>query len=113
MTKSASSILVSLHGELDLATVPEVQRRLTGVAIDRRAVVVDLRGLGFIDSSGIRLLVELQRLATEHRFFLAVLNGGPTVRRALELSGVAAHLNLIDDPPDGDRWSALDQSREA
>jgi anti-anti-sigma factor len=48
------------HGELDLATVPEVR---AAIAAHRRArhqtIVVDLRGLTFIDSTGVRLILEL------------------------------------------------------
>src|SRR5436305_13816657 len=48
---------LSVVGELDVATAPELQRRLTRARVARQAVRVDLSSLGFVYSSGIQALV--------------------------------------------------------
>ena len=49
--------IVSLAGELDLSTMPQLERPLNDELKSHSAVIVDLTGLSFIDSSGIGLLI--------------------------------------------------------
>jgi anti-anti-sigma factor len=76
-------------GELDMATAPQVAVPLGEISTDgHRKVVVDLAGLTFVDSSGMRVLVEAHRLASEHGIEFAVLPGPPAVQRAFEVAGL-------------------------
>jgi anti-sigma B factor antagonist len=76
-------------GELDIATAPEVAAPLAKVSADgHRKVVVDLAGLTFVDSSGMRVLVEAYRAAAQHGVEFAVLPGPPAVQRAFEMAGL-------------------------
>ena len=52
-------VVLRLHGELDLMSVPTVEETVVQHA-GRRALVLDLRDLEFMDSSGLRLIVELR-----------------------------------------------------
>jgi anti-sigma B factor antagonist len=63
--------------------------RGTGVG----TLVVDLRGVSFIDSSGLRVLVETQQMIRARGGQLEVLVQQGAVRRTLEVSGVWDHLN--------------------
>lgn len=84
--------LVTLRGELDAFTVPDVRAALA--ATDAGDVVLDLRDVTFIDSSGLAMIVEARlRLDGEQRR-LVIGPRSDVVQRLLELSGVAARLDL-------------------
>lgn len=61
--------------------------------------VVDLRGLSFIDSSGLRaLIVADQRVRDDGGRFI-VVRGADRVNEVLEMTGVAQRIEFVDDPP--------------
>lgn len=69
---------VSIKGEIDMSTSPQVRDRLTALfKKNRKAVIVDLSGVAYIDSSGIATLVEgLQwSHASKNKFRLAGMTG--------------------------------------
>jgi len=75
-----------LHGDLDLATMA-VLEELALDALDQ-PVVLDLRGLDFVDSSGLRGLLLLRRRVDEAGGRLVLREPTPSVRRVLEVSGL-------------------------
>lgn len=86
-------VIVVAHGELDLATVPQLEHavqelRSSGV----RAVVLDLRELGFMDSTGVRLLLQLDAESRADGFAFSIIDSDGPVRRVLTLTGVADRL---------------------
>jgi anti-anti-sigma factor len=88
-----------LHGELDMTGVSEVKRALAEGA-DGHEVVLDLRGLTFIDSSGIQLLVELQaREGPLVRF----TEPGRHVGHTLAIAGVRERLRWVERPDGSSR----------
>ncbi len=95
--------LVALRGELDLVTVSkvaevfnELQPQATGV----RHVVLDLRGLTFMDLPALRELIRQNEYARSNRHNLAVVRGTAPIQRLLELTGVEEQLVLVDNPDD-------------
>ena len=88
--------MIGLLGVLDLATVEGVHRELARVeATDAIAIVIDLSGLTFIDSSGAQLVYMAHaRLAGDER--LSLLRGPPAVQRVFELSGIEQLLPFAD-----------------
>ena len=95
--------LVALRGELDLVTVSKVAEVLDGLgphADGVRHVVLDLRGLTFMDSSGLHELIRQSTFARDNRHNFAVVRGTPTIERLLEMTGVKDELVLVDDPDD-------------
>jgi anti-anti-sigma factor len=81
---------VRLVGELDLAQVTAVDEELRRVADERpRELVIDLRGLTFIDSSGLRLLVNWARIAQDEELALSLIPGEAPVQRVFTMTGVA------------------------
>lgn len=82
-------VLVRLGGELDMSTVPILEARLRE-ALDGggRRLVVDLRGLDFIDSTGLTLLVRWGRGAEQDGYELALVRGEARVHRLFELTGL-------------------------
>ena len=89
-------------GELDIATAPILRTEFEAVFGDGDAemIVLDLTELEFIDSSGIRLVLEMNAVC-EHADRLRVINGSPAVERLFDLAGVRILLPIIcsaDDP---------------
>ena len=93
--------VVELSGELDLATVPEAESALRTAAAAKRRVVLDLRGLAFMDSTGLRLTLEMDALARQDGFHFVVVRGTELIHRIFQMSGVEEHLTLVDEPPAG------------
>ena len=84
-------------GELDVATADDVQAELERVeATDASSIVLDLSDLTFMDSTGVRLLVnaEVRSRADSNR--LTLLRGRPAVQRVLELTSVDVLLPFAD-----------------
>jgi anti-anti-sigma factor len=87
--------VVALAGELDLSTVAQLERAVRWAAAgDCRQVVLDLRELEFVDSSGLRAIFELHRRA---RGRLVVVSGPARVQRAFELCGLIGQLVFVED----------------
>ena len=90
---------LALSGELDLLSAPALMGALEGAtAPDTDLIVIDLRGVEFIDSIGLHALLEAaQRTqATGRRF--ALVRGGQQVQRLFELTGVTDGLTIVDSP---------------
>jgi anti-anti-sigma factor len=87
---------IEVLGELDIASAPELEaellRRLADPAC--REVVLDLRPVTFIDSSGLRSLLVAEREAAATGRRLRVIPGTGQVLRVIELADVADRLNL-------------------
>jgi anti-sigma B factor antagonist len=91
---------LTLRGELDLATAPELEQLVNDSLDAGHAVVVDLRGLEFMDSSGIRVLVAAHARAARvgTRLFIVRPATGSAVAKIVQVSGLDGELNLVDDP---------------
>jgi anti-sigma B factor antagonist len=94
---SGESRRISLSGELDLANAGTVETALAASLEDGgSSVVIDMRELEFIDSTGIALLVAAlgrNEQGAEVRF---VPSASPAVTRVLELTGLAERLPLAE-----------------
>jgi anti-anti-sigma factor len=90
------AVVVVPEGEIDLATVDALQAELEAAAGESSRVVLDLRAVTFIDSAGIRLVLEMMRAVPE----FAVVPGGPEVSRVFRLVGLDERVRIVDRPPD-------------
>lgn len=91
--------IVELEGELDLAGSDPVRKLLVQIPAARGSgLALDLRGLCFIDSTGIRLLLHALRHADERGAEFALIRGGYAIQRVLEVVGLADQLRIVDDP---------------
>ncbi len=89
-------VIVAPAGGLDMATVSQLERELADLrAAGFTHIVVDLRALSFIDSSGLNLLLSEHRTAQAagHRFHLS--NGSEAARRLFELTGTADVFDFV------------------
>lgn len=87
-------------GELDLATAPALDQVLDEEqARSRNLVLLDLRRLTFLDSTGVHILLRAQERALTGGSELTIVRGSCQVQRALEVAGLERHLPLVDEPP--------------
>jgi anti-anti-sigma factor len=93
VTRLGPAVVVAPRGELDIATCPEVRAALE--AYPSPAVVLDLREVEFMDTSGIHLIVELR-----HRVESFAVVRGQAVQRLLDIAGMVPYLNMVDTPED-------------
>ena len=98
-------VVVTPEGDVDLETVEPIQAELEAAYARARAVVLDLRAVTFIDSSGVRLLVEAELLSRRDGFAFLVVRGPEPVERLLDLAGLTDRVPLIVEPAEA---NALD-----
>jgi anti-anti-sigma factor len=82
---------LALEGELDIASAPALEERLSAVENDHPArVVIDMTGLAFIDSTGLRVLLQANARAGDGAHELVLRPGADAVQRVFETTGVFA-----------------------
>ena len=87
-------VIVAVSGELDIASVGALKGALNELRDSGwNSVVLDLRDLTFIDSSGLTLLLNAQRAARREHAAFAIVDGSPAVARLLEIAGLENHFN--------------------
>lgn len=90
-------VAIALSGELDLATAGGVDAELERAeAGDATSIVLDLSGLTFMDSTGVRLLIQAHTRSRANDGRLALRRGPAAVQRVMELSGVDVLLPFVD-----------------
>jgi anti-sigma B factor antagonist len=97
-SREGDAVVIAPAGEVDLVTVHEVRSALAEAASEARRVVIDLREVTFMDSSGLRLLVEAQRQSEQDGYALAVVRGPAALDRLFDVTGLGDRLELHDDP---------------
>jgi anti-sigma B factor antagonist len=99
-TRNGTVAVIAPTGELDLSGALVLEAELERLAGDPEivAVVLDLRGLEFMDSSGLRLVVVADRKAREAGRRLALVRGSETVHRVFELTRMSDRLDFVSDP---------------
>jgi anti-sigma B factor antagonist len=97
-TEGHAAVIV-VRGELDLASSPALEEQLEQLwGSETKLLVIDLRELEFMDSTGLSIIVNAhQRLAEDGRE-LSLVRGPQQVQRLLDLTGVAERLRLVDSP---------------
>jgi anti-anti-sigma factor len=86
-THDPNQVCVRLKGELDIAAVPSARDRIAKLKRRGGHLVLDLRGLSFIDSSGLNLILGLAAESTRDGWDLSVTPGSSVVQRISQLTG--------------------------
>lgn len=90
---------VSLRGELDISSAPVLEDALGRVEESGpRVLLVDLRELEFMDSTGLRTLVSADQRARDEGRRLAIVRGPEAVDRIFTMTRLDERLELVDDP---------------
>ena len=95
VTQESDHVVVAPSGELDMATVGAVEQELRRLRkADAGAIVLDLGGLTFMDSTGLHLVARWTAEASRDGFAFELAPGPPAVQRVFELSGMADEIPL-------------------
>jgi anti-anti-sigma factor len=90
--------VVAVRGELDLDTMGELNEALAADNGLQATTVVDLRGLTFIDSSGVSGVLSAARRARDAGARLVCVPGSPQIRRVFQMTGVDTAIEWVDGP---------------
>jgi anti-sigma B factor antagonist len=89
-------VRVALRGELDLSTVGKLEDELRRVEGRAPLVVLDLSGLSFLDSTGLRCVVGADERAREGGRRLVVVKGPDAVQRVFSITRLDERLEMVD-----------------
>ena len=104
-------VLVTVAGEIDIATAARLRERLRALAARGRPLVADLEQVSFMDASGLGVLAGAAKYAAEHGASLQVVCARQQIRRLFRLTGLdgtiplartmAEALQILEASPEG------------
>lgn len=84
-------------GEVDIDTADSVRGQIDALVGDGfNRVILDLRGTTFLDSTGLRLAIDVHSAAARDGFDFAIIEGPARVQRAFEICGLLSQLPFVD-----------------
>jgi anti-anti-sigma factor len=93
------SAVVVVSGELDLAVVDDLHAALARPEAQADSLILDLRAVTFIDSSGLSVIVAShQRMRAAQGRFAVLVTRPSAVARLFDLCGLTETLTITDDP---------------
>jgi anti-sigma B factor antagonist len=92
-----AAAVVRVVGELDMATAPLLQRTLLEACGRAGTVLLDLRDLTFIDSSGLHVVIDATREAEQRKVAIVRLRAAEHVERVFKMTGTAAMVAIVED----------------
>jgi len=99
ITEGRLGPVAALSGEVDLAAAEAVEERIrTTLSGEPDVLVLDLRAVEFLDSSGLRVVLSLDKAQRDRGARMVVVRGGRRVARVMELTGADRQLEMVDDP---------------
>jgi anti-sigma B factor antagonist len=91
--------VVSLGGDLDLSTAKRAEQAIEDAEkASPPLLAIDLRGLSFMDSTGLRVVVSADKRATRANRRLVIIQGPAAVRRVFEITRLDERLTIVDTP---------------
>ncbi|MEO6653367.1 MAG: STAS domain-containing protein [Ilumatobacteraceae bacterium] len=84
---------LTVVGEIDAHTAPTLATAIADC--DQHTVIVDMSSVDFVDSSGLRVLIEAHQAADQNGRSLQLANPSTAVSRLLEISGVSDYLDVV------------------
>jgi anti-anti-sigma factor len=101
LVRSDARMHIAPIGELDIATAPQFEEAIIAATSEPVSeLVLDLRGLTFMDSTGLRTLAQANLKAEQAGTALSIWRGSRQIERVLEISGLGPLLPLADPPAD-------------
>lgn len=97
LARHGSVLHLHLTGELDLASVPELNAALPQPE-PAETLLMDLRRLDFIDSSGIHVLMRLDVAARSEGWSLVLVRAPVLVQRVLDICHLGDRIRIVDSP---------------
>jgi anti-sigma B factor antagonist len=104
--------VINVRGEIHVSTAPRFSQRLSE-AIDngKTAVVLDLSGVEFIDSTGLSVLLSGLRRISQVQGCLALVCANPTVLRLFQITSLDETFDIFADRPSA--FAFVDQARSS
>jgi anti-sigma B factor antagonist len=100
ITEQGDAVRVALSGELDISSAPRLQDDLARVEADGPAtIVLDLSGLDFMDSTGLRLLIGADSRARDAGRRLVLIQGNEMIQRVLRVTRLDERLEIVPEAP--------------
>jgi anti-sigma B factor antagonist len=102
LSRTSRATVMTLRGELDVVCADAFKRRFAEATEDEPAhVVVDVRELTFIDSTGLALLLGVNEMSQDGGFELSIISiDGDAPSKIFRMTGTDKILPLVDEPPD-------------
>ena len=99
-TRNGTVAVIVATGELDLSGASLLDAEIERLAAepDLGTVVLDMRGLEFMDSSGLRLVVLADMRAREAGRRFVLVRGSETVHRVFEIARMSERLDFVSEP---------------
>lgn len=100
--ESGSRVEVAIHGELDLATAPQLDAEFerVGALPGVELVIADLRKLAFLDSTGLEAIMRFDARLRAAGAEFVVVRGPRAVERLFDVMQLHQKLRIVDDPAD-------------
>jgi anti-anti-sigma factor len=96
LRQESDRVIVTLEGELDMANAPLLQDTVDSPELAAsKSVVLDLQGLTFLDSTGLRIILATREQCWRRGQEFAVTPGSQQVQRLLSVTGVGEHLRTV------------------
>jgi anti-anti-sigma factor len=96
-----AAVRIGIAGEIDLSTADWIEHDTLAAreAAGSQELLLDLRDVTFMDSTGLRLLMNLLTHSRRHGYRLTVVRAAPPVHRAVVIAGLDSVLEFVDEPP--------------
>jgi len=91
VARADGEVRLTLQGEIDLAARDDLDYAVDLALGDAHRLVLDMRDVSFLDSTGIGALARAVRGGAR----VSLLNPRPSVRRVLELTGIDKHIRIV------------------
>jgi anti-anti-sigma factor len=99
--RNGDRVHLSLVGELDIASASRIEDALRDAEENAPALILlDLRELEFMDSTGLRTILSADARAREAGRRLVVVQGDENIQRVFEVTGLGERVEIVDDPGD-------------
>ena len=93
-TVEEKTLTVKLEGRLDTASAPAVEKEIYDAMEGIDELRIDCRALEYISSSGLRILLNLQKMMNAGSSRMTLVNVGEIVMDVLEMTGFTGILNI-------------------
>jgi anti-anti-sigma factor len=87
--------LMRVAGEVDASTAAELRRHLEGVRADRATLLLDLADVAFMDSTGLRVLLDASAAAATSGWPFFIVRASAAVQRLIALTSTGAELAVV------------------
>ncbi len=99
--EESGAVIVALEGDVDLQSSPDARKVLLECVGRKKPVLVDLSGVGYIDSSGVASLVESLQIARKSGSNLILVSVSEGALRVLQLARLDKVFTICDSVEDG------------